>query len=126
MKFHIEYDSTIDSLIIEVYGIITCDDLLRLAHQIIEHPQFKTNMNQLFDTTKGELHLSKEDIERIASEFMQLENALGLNRRLALAVTRTVDFGMMRQYEVFFQSGPDVMVKSFKNVDKARAWLKPD
>ena len=126
MTMKIHYDSTLDALVIEVTGSITYEDLPPLAQQIVAHPNFRTNINQLFDCTKGQLDLSYEDLKRIAKDFMAISEVLGSKRRLALAVSRAVDFGMMRQYEVFFSGGPEVEVRAFSALPEAKVWLEAE
>lgn len=59
----------------------------------------------------------------MADDFSKIGQILGLERKLAIMASRDADFGRMRQYEVFFQSGPDVKVHVFRSLDEAREWL---
>ena len=124
MATKVHYDSTLDALVIQATGRISYEDLPFLAQQIIDHPNFRVNINQLFDCTNGQLDLSTDDLKRIAQDFIGISEKLGSKRRLALAVSRLVDFGMMRQYEMFFDGGPEVEVHAFKVLADARAWLQ--
>ncbi len=123
-KAEVEYDPEVDALVIRVFGRLFYDDLPQIVQQVTEHPSFRTNISQLFDCTEGELGLSTRDLEHIAEDFTALSDLLGLNRRLALLVSRAVDFGMMRQYEVFFRPGPGVKVRAFADRHAARTWLQ--
>ena len=125
-KAEVEYDPQVDALVIRVFGRLFYDDLPQIVQQVIDHPGFRININQLFDCTEGELGLSTQDLEHIAEDFTAISDLLGLNRRLALLVSRAVDFGMMRQYEVFFRPGPGVNVRTFRERQAARIWLQSD
>lgn len=126
MALTVQYDASIDALVTHASGEIVYHDLPPLVQTIIEHENFRTNINQLFDCTEGELNLTMQDLRRIAAGFESVAHVLGVERKLALAVTRLVDFGMMRQYEAFFSSGPDVQVWAFRDLKEARDWLKSD
>jgi hypothetical protein len=124
IKAEVEYDSLVDALVIRIFGTLLYDDLPQVVEQVLDHPAFRTNINQLFDCTEGELGLSTRELEQIADDFTSMSNVLGLNRRLALLVSRTVHFGMMRQYEVHFSPGPEVHVRTFNELHAARTWLQ--
>ncbi len=124
MPIVINYDTTIDTIVIKATGRIIYKDILILANGLIAHSNFRMNINQLFDSTEGELDLSTEEVKQISQDFLQISEVLGLKRRLAIAVSRDLDFGMMRMYAVFFEAGPGVEVNIFKSLDEARKWLK--
>lgn len=124
MDLEVIYDESIDSLIIKSTSNVGPEEIYRLRDQILEHPNFKTNINQLFDSTKGQIDLSATDLQRIASHYQEVGEKLGFDRKLALVVTRDLDFGKMRQYEAYFDSGPDVLVHAFRSLSEAREWLK--
>jgi len=124
MPIETKYDSTIDAIVMKATGKITYEDISDLAENLVAHPEFRMNINQLFDNTDGEFDLSTNEIERIAQDFMSISELLGQERRFAVAVSRDVDYGMMRQYEVFFQADPEVEVRGFRSLDEARQWLQ--
>lgn len=126
MTIKVTYDKDIDSIVIKVTGMANYDDVSALGEQILNIPNFRININQLFDCSEGELDLSFDDIKRIASDFNKIAGHLGYSRKLALVVSRDVDFGMMRQYEVFFNAGPDVSLRSYRSLLDAKEWLKND
>lgn len=126
MPLKVTYDEVIDCLVVKATDSIKCDDLLSLRELILNHPKFRQDINQLFECTEGKLDLTTSDLERIASHFSRVADQLGLNRKLALGVSRDFEFGMMRQYEVFFYSGPNVSVRAFKSLSDAREWLKKE
>lgn len=124
MPIETKYDSTIDVIVMRATGKITYDDISDLAENIVAHPEFRMNINQLFNITDGEFDLSSNEIERIAQDYLSISELLGHERRFAIAVSRDVDYGMMRQYEVFFQAGPGVEIRGFRSLDEARQWLQ--
>ena len=123
MTMDIEYDASIHCIVINAIGKIEYADLQVLAKDLIEHTEFRTNINQIFNCSDAELNLTIDDLRRVAEDFTKIEEILGLERKLALVVSRDVEFGQMRQYEVFFQSGPNVMIHVFRSLDAARRWI---
>lgn len=124
MPIEMKYDSKIDAIVMRASGKITYDDISDLAEDIVAHPEFRMNINQLFDITYGEFELSTNEIERIARDYLSKSELLGHERRFAIVVSRDVDYGMVRQYEVFFQAGPGVETCGFRSLGEARQWLQ--
>lgn len=126
MPIEVSYEAGLDALMIQCTGTVVYKDMPVLGNQILSHPDFRKNISQIFDVTQGVLELSTEDLKQVATDFSQIAKILGMNRKLALVVSRDVDFGMMRMYEVFFQPGPHVKIMSFRSMDKAKQWIAPD
>jgi len=118
------YDESIDSIVLKSNNVIKYDDVCLLRDQIITHPKFRKNIHQLFDSTESQFDLSSEELIKLASYYQEKSDQLGHNRKLAVVVSRDLDFGKMRQYEAFFDSGPNVLVQAFRSLLDAREWLK--
>ena len=125
MGITLEYDVSLDCLVMIVDGIVTYEALPALAKDLCSHEKFRTNINQLFDCTHGTLSFSLEELQRIAQDFQEIGGLLGLKRKLALVASSDRDYGRMRQYEVFFQGGAEVKVQVFRSLETARQWLAP-
>ncbi len=123
MAISITHDDKNDCIVIKVTGAIDYEDILSLREELLNHPLFRQNINQLFDCTEGELNLTTGDLQRIAADYGEVADKLGHNRKLALVVSRDLDFGMMRQYEAFFYAGPDVDIRAHRSVIEAQIWL---
>ncbi len=124
MSLEVIYDDSIDSIVIISKKVVGKNDILLLRDSILNHPNFRKNINQLFDSTEGQIDLTSEDLVNIATYYQTKSNQLGNNRKLALVVSRDVDFGRMRQYEAFFDAGPGVIVHSFRSINEAKDWIK--
>ena len=124
MAITLTYDSDIDCLTMLVIGSVRYGEILQLRDQIINHPDFRTDINQLFDCSLGELELTTRDLERIASDYSTVIDLLGHKRKLALVVSRDTDYRKMGQYEIFFYAGPGVALHSFRSLADAKSWLK--
>ena len=58
MPIETKYDSTIDAIVMKATGRIIYDDISDLAENIVAHPEFRINIDQLFDIAHGEFDLS--------------------------------------------------------------------
>ena len=124
MLFRITYDEEIDGFVIKATGTVRREDIILSLDQFLKHPKFRQNINQLFDCTEGNLDLTTQDLISISSYFSSISCQLGHNRKLAIAVCGDLNYGIMRQYEALFDSGPNVSVFVFKSISDARNWLK--
>ena len=116
MPIEIDYNTELDCMVIKVSGTVAYADLIPMAGALLEHEHFRTNINQLFDCTEGMVELAMEELKLVAKDFMSIADTLGHSRKLALVVTREVDYGRMRQYEVFFGGGPGVQISTFRSL----------
>lgn len=123
MTIEIKYDESLDFIVINVTGKLEHSDLPKLAQDLIDHKNFRTNINQIFDCRNGSLDFTTNELQQIADDFSSIAEVLGLERKLALVVSRDVDFGQMRQYEVFFTPGPSVIIHVFRSLADARIWI---
>jgi hypothetical protein len=126
MALGITYDDEIDGLVIKVTGTVGREDILLSIDRFLNHPKFRQNINQLFDCTEGDLDFTTQDLESIASYFNTIADQLGHDRKLAIVASRDLKFGMMRQYEAFFDSGPSINICVFRSLSDAREWLMKD
>ncbi len=123
MPIDIDYDAETNCILIKTYEIVDCDEICALRDRLLNHPKFSTNINQIFDSSEGQLVITSEDLINIASHYKEKVDKLGNERKLALVVSKDLDFGRMRQYEAYFDSGPNVLVHSFRNINDAKEWL---
>lgn len=124
MSIDILYDDFNDCLVLKALRDLGLKEIIALRDQLISHPRFRTNINQILDCSAVKLHLSTEELKEIASYYLEVNEQLGTSRKLALVVMRDLDFGMMRQYEAFFYSGPDVRIHSFYSLNDAKDWVR--
>ncbi len=123
MTIEIKYDRSLDCIVINVTGKLEHNDLPKLAQDLIDHKNFRININQIFDCSNGSMDFTTYELQKIADDFGLIAEVLGLERKLALVVSRDVDFGQMRQYEVFFAPGPGVSIHVFRSLAEARIWI---
>ena len=124
MTLEVSHDEVNDYMVIKAIGTVGYKEIFALRDQLINHSSFRKNINQLFDCSEGELNLTTNDLKRIAMDYTEVADQLGHDRKLALVVSRDLDFGMMRQYEAFFYSGPGVSICAYRSLAEAIKWLK--
>jgi len=124
MSITINYDTTIDTMIIQFIGSIHRNDIPQLNENFQRHPDYRTNLNQLCDLTKGKLQLSIEERQQVAEEFQKLNEIFGLDRKLAFVVSRDLEYGMMKTYEEVLPAIENIQVQVFRSIDNAREWLQ--
>ena len=112
MSIDVDYDEQSKCILIKIHNTVGCDEICALRDQLLNHPKFTTNINQIFDATEGQLQLTMEDLQKIASHYSEEVETLGNKRKLALVVSKDLDFARTRQYEAFFDSGPNVLIHS--------------
>ena len=123
MTTEITYNEALDALHIEVTGSIDINEILRLKDQLLAHPNFTTNIDQIFDCSESSLNLSFEELQITADAYSAAADRFGRRRKLALIVQRDLDYGKTRQYEMFFDSGPEVLIRTFKTLEDAQHWI---
>ncbi len=124
MSVEVTYDTSLGCIVIKNNSIAGIEEILSLRDMILSHTNFRTNIGQLFDSTEGQFDLTSDDLMKIADHYKAKSDQLGKNRKLALVVSRDLDFGRARQYEAFFNAGPDVTVQAFRSISEAREWMR--
>ncbi|MCB1064441.1 MAG: hypothetical protein KDN20_16170 [Verrucomicrobiae bacterium] len=124
MTIKFEYDASMDCIVIETEGVIVYDDLAALMQGLMSHEKFRPNISQILDCTNAALEIPMNQIKRFAAEASKLGEVFGEDRKLAMVVSRDIDFAQMRQYEAFLQIGPGVQVQIFRSLDQARGWIR--
>ena len=124
MALTIDYDPGLDAMVLKAFGKVTYQDIAHHAQELLSHPSFTVNISQLFDCTEGKLSLTAEELQQLAVDFTRLSLQMGFNRRLAIVLSRDVDYGITRQYEALFQPDPRVEIRAFRSLENAHQWLR--
>ncbi len=67
-----------------------------------------------------------EELRAFAKAASEYALQFGEKRKLALVDCKPVNFGIMRQYEAFLDTGPEVAIQVFKSMSDARDWIMQD
>jgi hypothetical protein len=104
-------------------GSVMAVDIIEGLKKVMEDPAFKPGMDILWDFRDVRSEISKADqIREIVSYIRTNQDRRGGNYRVALVVTRDIDFGLARMYEAYSQELP-FEIRIFKNLNDAENWL---
>jgi hypothetical protein len=104
-----------------VIGIVTMEELLESIENILNHPDFHPGMKSLTDLRQAVHHTDSEDIQKIATLFIQnIKKIKG--GKAAVVVSQKISFGMMRILQNFTEGIP-FDIEIFYELEKAKEWL---
>lgn len=107
-----------------VRGPVGLHDVLDAVDRISMLPDFRANMNRIFDLSDGHVNYSVEDLKRIVDYVQSRAQVLGDAYRLAVVSPRDADYGQARMYAAFFQTGfSHTDVRVFRDYDRAMRWV---
>jgi hypothetical protein len=108
-----------------VSGSVITGDIIDALGRMLKDPDFKEGMDVLWDFREVKSGNSEaEDIREIVSFIRTNQEKRGRNYRVALVVSRDIDFGLARMYEAYSQELPfDIQI--FKDIKDAEQWLNP-
>lgn len=108
----------------KVTGTLSLNELLAKLDEIYSIPDFEPDMNVLWDLKDADLaSFSTDDIHKVR-DFVGHKWGTGGTSRAALVVSRDIDFGLSRMYEVSLESITTSKLQVFRDMDKALAWLR--
>ena len=100
-------------------GRLTDDDLQNHQRRLREDPDFRPDLNQLFDfQTVTDLQVTAAGIRILAER-----NPFGAGARRAFVVASQVMYGMLRMFQILTDDHPDELRVQFSDLEAARAWL---
>lgn len=107
-------------------GRVTAHGVVRAIKGLTSHPQYRPGIPKLWDARQADLSkLTRAEFRSIARAGRVSElSTRGI--RVAVLVTRPVDFGIARMFEL--SEGYDLLdaLRVFRNQDAAIAWLTQD
>lgn len=109
-----------------VKGRFDFDGYQNLMERILDDPRFVPSMHMLWDfTTSTLIDLSNDDFEGIKSYIQKNSKRRGSGYRAAFVVTKEVDFGLSRMYQMISEDLP-VTFEVFRDFKEAMAWITQD
>jgi hypothetical protein len=107
-------------------GTISSADIIKTLHGLLQDSQFKSGMDILWDFRQVKTENMKADqIREIVSFIKNNQEKRGAHYRVALVVSRDIDFGLARMYEAYTQELP-FQLQIFKTLSSAEDWLNTD
>jgi hypothetical protein len=109
--------------LIKVIGAVKGDDVVDLARSLLAHPDWHSAVNVLVDYRESDFtELSKIEMEQVAKSIVEIANEFD-GARAALVVSREVDFGIVRMWEMSTGDEIPFAFRVFRSIDEARAWI---
>jgi len=106
---------------VTIEGPVALGGFIQGLEELVGHPQFAPGTDVLVDLV-GHVHqTTSADIRSLAQALMDESERLA-GTRLAVAVSQTVSYGMVRMLQTFLEDAPfDVAV--FRDLQEAKEWL---
>jgi len=107
-----------------ISGEFNMDSLLKELGRFYDSPDYDPEMNVLWDLRQlnGLSALATSELSRLIA-FVSRRWVSSQPRRAALVVSRMVDFGMARMYEMRMESVSRQEIRVFTDFEQARQWL---
>jgi hypothetical protein len=100
-------------------GVFTLADALAHQDQLLADPAFDPAFSQLLDYTHvTKTELSTEDIRTLA-----VRSIFWSSSRRAILVSRDLEFGFARMFEMLRESEGEKGIRVFRNLDEALEWI---
>jgi len=123
MKFTTDIDKGTALRRHKVIGKLSKNKLLESLGKLYTAPDFQPDMDVLWDLREADLSVfSTVDIE-LVRDFVGARWGTGGSSRAALVVSRDVDFGLSRMFEMLLESHTTSKVQVFRDMDEALEWL---
>jgi len=103
-------------------GRVTGDDLIDYYGRLRRHPDFRSNLNEIFDTTLVEaIDVTADDIRRLSGVTEEFTKR-GSPVKVAVVAPGDLPFGLSRMYELLQSQSMNVL-KVFRERAAAEAWM---
>ena len=123
MDIMITYNQENNLVIIEAKGDASVEGLSELIDQLFRFPQWESGMSTLIDFRNFSITpLKNDDIMKVSQMVKALKDALG-DGDCAIAVSREIDYGLVRMWQIQTESGVQVQIEVFMSYDEAFKWL---
>jgi len=115
-------DNTIGLIRTTATGRVTGDDLVTYYKRLRSHPDFRSNLNEIFDLTDvTDANVDAADVRRLSGVTEEFTRH-GVTVKVAIIAPRDLEFGLSRMYEMLQdQSMNDVRV--FRDRADAEGWI---
>ena len=106
-------------------GDFVFEELMEALHRVYEDPQFDANLNSVWDLSgvKGIQLVQPKQLQKLVAYVSQQRSVHG-QMRTAIVVSKKIDFGIARVYELSLEAETNNEVMVFRSLDKAMDWIK--
>jgi hypothetical protein len=107
-----------------VHGMLNVNELTRQLREIYSSPEYDPDMNVIWDLRKADFSAIEASEVTSFMEFVSKHWGQGGKSKGALVVSRDLDYGMSRMYEMLMEGATTSTITVFKNIDEAKKWLE--
>ncbi len=123
MTITTRFDDITDLRVHVVRGELTHEELCETLEALYATREFQPQQSALWDLREADLTgSSAAEVRQIAELVQQHWGTTGVPRA-ALVVSRDVDFGIARMFELYVTTGAQREVRVFREFDEAVAWV---
>ena len=107
----------------KVTGPIDIEELKIFLKRLYAHPDFDPIMNAIWDLEEADFsEVSSSDVRSVIDVVRKYWGTEGKSKA-ALVVSKDVDYGLTRMYEILMSGVSASQVMVFKNMKEAHDWL---
>lgn len=126
MQLEISFDSSHSCASIEAEGSVSSRDIVELANALMQHPKWASGSNVLIDFRRSDFsEISATDVQWISDSIVRLVEEIG-DGRVALVVSKDLDFGTARMWELSSSDRVRFEFREFRARDKADEWFSAE
>lgn len=123
MRHSLQVDQSNGLFLITTEGDATVEGIIAFLDDIVAHPLWRSGMSILLDHRNLSIsNISAKGVEQVSDYFAGLNQSLG-NGKIALVMTRDVDFGMARAWEIMTSDRTNMRINILRSMENAQAWI---
>lgn len=108
---------------ITAFDRVYLDDIRTNSDEILQHPDFISGMDVIWDSADAKLYFSTSDLREVIRIMESRTVKRGSGYKVAIIAKKSVVFGMSRMLSAFSATGPfEAMV--FRTIAEAEEWIK--
>ena len=116
-------DTAVGLVRVVVSGPFSIQDHAGLTKRIIEHPDFRANMDFLIDARSLDMNQTRaQDIRATGEHLATVRGRMG-HGKLAWVAGDNVGFGLARMFEIMHESGRLMQMVVFRDAEEAERWV---
>jgi len=107
-----------------VHGMLDIDELTVQLREIYSSQEYDPDMDVVWDLREADFSAIKASEVKSFMEFVRKHWGVGGKSRAALVVSRDLDYGLSRMYEILMEGATTSTITVFKNIDEAKQWIE--
>ena len=109
-----------------VRGVVDISELTNCLKEIYNSSDLDPDMNVFWDLQKADLsRISTEEVSAFM-KYVSSQWGAGGTSKAALVVSRDLEYGMSRMYEMMMGGATSSKIAVFRDIDKAKEWIEAE